>query len=77
MGLNVAGFENSNVFIEMCFDGFEKFKQNYSALFMNNGLFVQVCNNLSFSNINESSTPQTYEDVDSIRHNAPDYFRMR
>lgn len=38
--------------------GFDLFKLSYSALFVNNGLFVQTCNKLSFTNLIESSEPK-------------------
>jgi hypothetical protein len=56
--------------------GFDKFRQFYSSLFVNNGLFIQTCNKLTFTNLIESSKPQDYESVDSIRELAPSSFRI-
>jgi hypothetical protein len=76
LSLIIDGFFNSTELINMCFGGFSNFKQNYSTLFINNGLFIETCNLLSFTNINESSTPQNYETVESIRQNTPFAFRI-
>lgn len=56
--------------------GFDIFKQYYSALFVQNGLFIQTCNKLNFTNLRASSIPQNYETVDSIRELAPSSFRI-
>ena len=73
--LNIEGFSNSIEFLDICFNGFDNFRANYASIFMNQGLFVQECNKLILSNINASTEPQTYEDVTSIRENAPVAFR--
>ena len=45
-------------------------------MFISNGLFTSTCNKLLLTNIQESTKPQDYESVDSIRENAPTYHRM-
>lgn len=34
--LEVPGFTNNQAFLDICFGGFDKFKQNYASLFINN-----------------------------------------
>lgn len=74
--LNISGFESYTEFLNVCFNGFDHFKQNYASLFINNGLFIQTCNKLQISNIDASSEPQTYETIESIKENAPSAFRI-
>lgn len=76
LSLDVDGFSGTDQLIDMCFEGFENFKRTYSSLFLLNGLVIQTCNKLVLTNINESTLPQGYEDVDSIRENAPNMFRL-
>lgn len=76
LNLDISGFETYTDFLNICFGGFEQFKQNYSSLFINNGLFVQTCNKLQISNIDSCSEPQTYETIESIKENAPSAFRI-
>ena len=70
------GFSSDTEFLDVCFGGFNKFRQNYSALFVINSLFSTSCNKLIINNIQESTKPKTYESVESIRENAPVYHRM-
>lgn len=56
--------------------GNEKFKQIYHALFSLNGLFVSSCDKLTFTNIQESSIPSSYENSAEIKEYAPFKFRM-
>ena len=44
--LKIQGFNSSTDLINICFGGFNQFKQNYSALFVNNGMFIETCNYL-------------------------------
>lgn len=74
--LNVDGFEDSFTMFNMCFDGIDTFKQNYGKLFMNNSLFSDTTDKLTFTNIEKSSTPVALENVDSIKQNAPSAFRV-
>jgi len=76
LSLDIDGFTSTTELMDICFGGFENFKRNYSTLFVLNGLFIQTCNKLVLTNINESTLPQGYEDVDSIRENAPSIFRL-
>ena len=56
--------------------GFNRFRQNYSSLFIINGLFVNTCNKLQILNLQESTKPQTYESVNDIREHAPMWHKM-
>ena len=51
-------------------------KLNIQHYLLITGLLSQTCNLLTFNNVSESSLPITYENVESIRNNAPDMFRM-
>ena len=72
--LDVFGFDSTNTFIDMCFGGTLSFKQTYGTLFIHNGLFVNTCEFLSFSNINASNSPKSYETVDEIRRKRTIHF---
>lgn len=74
--LDIDGFTGTTELMDVCFGGLDNFKRNYSSLFVLNGLFIQSCNKLVLTNIRESTLPQKYEDVDSIRENAPSIFRL-
>ena len=74
--LNIDGFKDSFTMFNMCFNGIDTFKQNYGKLFMNNSLFSDTSDKLSFINIEKSSTPIAAENVDSIKQNAPSAFRV-
>ena len=74
--LNVDGFSDSFTMFNMCFGGIDSFKQNYGKLFMNNSLFSENCEKLTFVNIEKSSTPAASESIDSIKQNAPSVFRV-
>ena len=74
--LNVDGFSDSFTMFNMCFGGIDSFKQNYGKLFMNNYLFSENCEKLTFVNIEKSSTPAASESIDSIKQNAPSVFRV-
>lgn len=76
MSLDIDGFSDLTQLIQICFGGEKKFIQNYKVLFTNFELPIQICNKLTFNNINQSSEPQNYEDIVSIRENAPSKFRM-
>lgn len=74
--LSIPGFQTDSDMINICFNGYEKFKQNYGSLFVSNGIFVNNCQKLSFSNMQASTMPQLYETVDTIKNNAPNIFKM-
>ena len=76
LSLSIDGFTSTTELMDICFGGFENFKRKYSTLFVLNGLFIQTCNKLILTNMKESTLPQGYEDVDSIRENAPSIFRL-
>lgn len=75
MTLNIEGFANSTELLDICFNSLDNFRANYASIFMNQGLFVQECNKLILTNINASTDPQPYEDLNSIKENAPVSFR--
>ena len=51
--LNIDGFDDSFMMFNMCFNGIDSFKQNYGKLFMNNSLFSETCEKLTFANIDK------------------------
>ena len=76
ISLSIDGFSSTTELMDICFGGFESFKRNYGALYILNGLFIQTCNKFVLTNIRESTLPQGYETVNSIRENAPSMFRL-
>lgn len=73
---DVNGFINSVELIDMCFNGIENFKRNYKGLFVQSNIVNNITNKLTISNIKESTQPRSFEDVDSIKQNAPGMFRL-
>ena len=74
--LSIDGFSDSFTMFNMCFGGMDSFKQKKGKLFMNNSLFSETCEKLTFMNIEKSSTPVAAESIDSIKQNAPSAFRV-
>lgn len=72
----VTGFKNNTELLDMCFGGIDAFKRKYKGLFVQNNVIKQNCSKLTLTNIKESSEPKSFEEVESIRFNAPGMFRM-
>lgn len=73
--LSIDGFSDINQMINMLYGNFESFKKNYSSLFINNSIFSNTSEKLTFSNINISSDPKDFETIEEIKENAPVAFR--
>lgn len=75
LSLQVPNFQSDMELIDTCFGGLEKFKTNYSGVFISNNLFVSNCEKIILINNGPSSRPVPHESVFSIKNNAPNMFR--
>ena len=73
--LMIQGFSTNMQMFNILFKNQQNFKQLYGDLFITNSLFSEKCSKLTFINMNSSSTPKTFQDVESIKVNAPNAYK--
>lgn len=76
ISLGIKNINSQTELINMCYSGIDTFILNYYNLFVKNQMPLTSINNISLTNLHESSDVKDYEDITEIKEHAPSMFRL-
>lgn len=76
LSLEIDNVSSISELINMCYGGIDQFLLNYGTVFSKNNLPLTSTNSFRLSNVRNSSPILDYEDLDSIKMNAPAAYRI-